>query len=133
MAEQENLRTVQSAYQAFGSGDLPAVLATLDDSIEWVIPGPSDLPIAGTMRGKQEVQTWFEQLGQHLQIQRLEPYDFIAQGDKVVALLHGEYTIPHNGRRVTDELAHVFTVQNGKITRFQEFADTEAIASAHRG
>jgi len=45
----ENTRLAQSAYEAFGRGDMPALAEVMADDIEWVIPGdPDNDPNAGT-------------------------------------------------------------------------------------
>lgn len=133
MAEQDNLQRVQDAYAAFGRGDIAGVMRDIADDIEWVIPGPADIPFAGTVRGKQALQGWFGTLAQSLSFQRFEPYEFIGRGDKVVALVRTEATAQATSRRVTNELAHVFTYRDGKLVRFQEFSDTAATADAFRG
>lgn len=103
------------------------------DDVEWVIPGPSELPWAGTIRGKQAVRALFGALAQGLDIQRFEPYHFIAQGDTVVALIHAESVVRHNQRRYPNELAHVWTYRDGKVVRSQIFEDTAAAVAAYRG
>ncbi|MBI4497235.1 MAG: nuclear transport factor 2 family protein [Chloroflexi bacterium] len=133
MAEQENVALVQQAYAAFGRGDIAAVLQVFADDIEWVIPGPSDIPFNGTRRGKQAVGEWFGILGQNLDFQVFAPQEFIAQGDTVVVLVHSEGTIKRNSRKVMQDEAHVLTVRNGKVVRFQSFEDTAAVAAAWRG
>lgn len=52
MVEQENTQTVMDLYAAFGRGDLPAVLAALADDVEWALPGPANIPMAGTRPGE---------------------------------------------------------------------------------
>ena len=32
---QENVQLIRGVYEAFGRGDIPAVLAQMDQSIEW--------------------------------------------------------------------------------------------------
>ena len=60
MSADENTRLVQSAYEAFGRGDIPALAEVMADDIEWVIPGDSDIdPNAGTFKGKDAVLGWF--------------------------------------------------------------------------
>src|SRR5260370_18470233 len=97
----------------------------MSDDVEWVIPGPADLPNAGTFRGKQAVQTWFGGLAQTLDFQRFEPYEFIAQGDKVVVLIRQEATVRQNSRTVKAELAQVLTYRTGKLARFHSFYSTD--------
>src|SRR6266511_800663 len=86
-SEQENVRTVQRAYEAFGRGDIPAVLAMLTDDIEWSEPGSADvLPWGGERRGREQVGQFFQALDGALEFEAFEPREFIAQGDTVVVL-----------------------------------------------
>ena len=87
MSEAENTQIAKDAYAAFGRGDIPAVLGVMTDDIEWVFPGPAEvLPNAGTFTGKEAVGAWFGTLDATVEFQVFEPREFIAQGDKLVAL-----------------------------------------------
>jgi uncharacterized protein len=108
MLEQENTQKVQDLYAAFGRGDMPAVLEALADDVEWVLPGPADFPMAGTYRGKQAVQAWFGTLLENIEFQVFEPREFIAQGDKVVALIYREAITRRSGRKFAAHDAHVW-------------------------
>ena len=56
MSAEENTRLVQSAYEAFGRGDIAALAELMADDIEWVDPGDTDDdPNAGTFNGKEAV------------------------------------------------------------------------------
>jgi ketosteroid isomerase-like protein len=130
---EDNVQRTKDAYAAFGRGDLDGVMRDMADEVEWVFPGPSDLPTAGTVRGKQAVQAWFGTLAQEIDFQRFEPYQFVAQGDTVVVLIHAEATVRHNQRRYTNEAAQVCTYRDELAVRFQAFEDTAAIMDAYRG
>jgi len=120
-------------YEAFGRGDIPALAEVMADDIEWTIPGdPNDNPTAGTCRGKDEVLAWFGRLAEDLDFTAFEPRDFIAQGDKVVSIVHAEATVRSTGRSVANDEAHVWTFKDGKLARFQIYFDTAAAAAAHR-
>ena len=73
MSEQQNTQRVKEVYAAFVRGDIPAVLEALADDVEWVSPGPSDLPWAGTFRGKQAVLAWFGIVSEGTEMQAFEP------------------------------------------------------------
>jgi ketosteroid isomerase-like protein len=133
MLEQENTQKIKDLYAAFGRGDLPAALETLADDVEWVLPGPADFPMAGTYRGKQAVQGWFGTLVENIEFHALEPREFIAQGDKVVALIYREGTMRRSGGRFAVHDAHVWTCRDGKITRHEAIEDTSAEVAAYRG
>jgi ketosteroid isomerase-like protein len=133
MAEQENVQVVQGIYAAFGRGDMAAFLDALTDDVEWVIPGPSDLPFVGTFRGKAGVQEWLGKTMDNMQFRVFEPREFIAQGDKVVVLVHAEITLSRTGRDFVSSDAHVWTLRAGKVARQQSYEDTAAVADAYRG
>ena len=125
MSEQQNLDVVRRGYEAFGRGDIEALLSLLDENIEWRTPGPSDLPTAGVRRGRQEVGAFFGLLNQVFEIQRFVPQTFLTSGDRVVVLGIDTAVLRATGKVLVDEpWAHVFTVKDGKIVAFQEYLDT---------
>jgi len=133
MSEEANVQAAQAGYAAFGRGDMPAILEMLADDIEWVDPGPADvLPTAGTHRGKAAVGEFFRILSETEDFETFEPREFIAQGDKVVALIHAEATIRSTGKKMVQDEAHVWTFRDGKVARIQLYLDTAAMVAAYR-
>jgi hypothetical protein len=133
MAEQDNVRIVREAYDAFVRGDIQAVLNTLADDVEWITPGPPDImPMAGHRRGRKGAAEFFTALNDVEDVELFEPQDFVAQGDKVVALAKYRGRVKSTGRVVQSDLVHVFTLRNGKIVEFREFFDTAAALDAYR-
>ena len=99
MSAEENTRLVQSAYEAFGRGDMAALAEVMADDIEWVDPGdPDDDPNAGTFKGKEAVLGWFAGIASTRDYATFEPREFIAQNDKVVSLVYAEATVRDTGR-----------------------------------
>jgi hypothetical protein len=132
MSAEENVKTAQEGYAAFGRGDVPAILELLTDDIEWIQPGPPDvIPAAGTYRGKDEVGRFFATLGENMDFHKFEPHEFIAQGDHLVVLISTESTVKRTGRKVTDHLAQAWTFEGGKVPRFEVFSDTAAVVAAY--
>ena len=114
MGAQENKKTAQDAYAAFGSGDADGAMRNIDDSIEWVARG--DNALTGTYSGKQAVGELWGKLA--TKAFGIEPHDFIAEGDKVIVLttnqLEGE----------TIETADILTYNgSGKLVKFDTLAD----------
>jgi ketosteroid isomerase-like protein len=133
VSAEENTRLVQSAYEAFGQGDMAAFAEVMADDIEWVDPGdPDDDPNAGTFKGKEAVLGWFGGLASTLDYTTFEPREFIAQNEKVVSLVYSEATVRDTGRAFVNPEAHVWTIRDGKLARFQSYHDTAAAAAAHR-
>ena len=132
MQEAQNTKSVQDAYAAFGRGDIQTLLGYLDDDILWkpVVGAASHVPTAGERRGKASVAEFFKIVGETVHFQQFEPREFVAQGDKVVALGHDQAKTPA-GRDFESDFVMIFTLRNGKVVAFQEFSDSAAINAAY--
>ena len=130
MSEQTNVSVVQQAYEAFGRGDIPAVLEALTDDVQWTLQGPSVIPFAGTFRGRQGIAEFFSVLDETLEFEQFEPRGFVAQGDAVVVLGYERSVAKATGRSFEQEWAHVYTLRDGKIATGRFFEDTAAEAAA---
>jgi ketosteroid isomerase-like protein len=119
-----NANIVNDAYAAFGRGDIAAVLGLLADDVEW--SSPRTLPHGGEFHGASEVGGFFKSIGANwtalpLDIESVSE----AGGDLVVGVLRANGTRT-NGAKQSYGAAHVFTIRNGKITRFREYVDIDA-------
>lgn len=133
MAEQENVKIVEAAYDSFGRRDIPELLGRLTEDVEWVTPGESaQIPYAGRKRGREEVGNFFSTLAEAEEITHFEPREFIAQGDKVVVLGNYKGNVLSTKREYDLDWIHVFTIRDGKISSFNEFIDTAALSDAYR-
>jgi ketosteroid isomerase-like protein len=132
MKESVNIEAVKAMYAAFGAGDIPGILKHMDEAIVFTIPGSSAVPLSGVRNGLREVQRFFEGLERRQEFSLFEPRDFIAQGNRVVALVHYEGRDRTTGRTFNADSAMLWTFGDGKAIRFQEFTDTEAFANAAR-
>jgi uncharacterized protein len=132
MDPQENIKLVQQGYQHFKSGNIPALLDMLSDTVEWVFPDLKGVAVTGTRRGRKEVADFYTKLAETQETLSFEPREFVAQGDKVVVLGHYAFRVKATGRKFESDWAEVFTIKNGKIARFQEFANTAAAIDAYQ-
>jgi ketosteroid isomerase-like protein len=124
---------VQQGYEAFGRGDIPALLDLLTDDVEWTLQGPSVIPFAGTRYGREGVAEFFSVLDETLEFEQFEPREIVAQGDTVVVVGIERSLSKATGRKIEHEWAHVNTLRDGKIAKFRAFEDTAAyVAAFHR-
>ncbi len=131
MAEQENTEIIRGIYEAFGRGDIPAILNALADNVEWIVAGREDgIPYAGTYRGRDGVGQFFTVLGENIEYSLFEPREFIAQGDKVAVFGHYKGSVKPSGNSVEAEWAMSWTLQDGKATHFRAYDDTAAVVAA---
>jgi ketosteroid isomerase-like protein len=119
MTAQDNAKLIREGYEAFGKGDIPAVVAVWAVDIAWHVPGRS--PLAGDYRGADEILGFFGKIQERSEgTFRLEMHDLLASEDHVVALVN---EIGHRGERSLNAPAtHVWHVRDGKATEFWAMA-----------
>jgi uncharacterized protein len=118
-----NKDIVEGVYASFAKGDVPAVLGAMADDIQWT--EADGFPLAGTYVGPQAVlEGVFMRLGEVGDEWTVVPDQFVVDGDTVVAL--GSYSWKHkeSGTPAAVKMAHVWTVENGKLATFQQHVDT---------
>jgi uncharacterized protein len=132
MQEAQNTKVVQDAYAAFGRGDIPTLLGYMTDDIEWrpVTGAARHVPFAGERRGTPAVAEFFKLVADSEDFEQFEPREFIAQGDKVVAIGHYRAKTKATGRTFDSDFVMVFTLRGGKVAAFQEFTDSAAVNAA---
>jgi hypothetical protein len=127
---EDNLDVIRRGYDAFGRGDINTLLESFDEQVSWVTPGPPELATSGRRTGRQEVAEFFVSVNELFDIQRFEPKDFLAQGDRVVVVGSETARARSTGNVIELDWVHVFTMRNGKVVAFQEFFDTAAVVAA---
>jgi uncharacterized protein len=130
MSEEENKRAVQAIFEAFGRGDIPAVLEHVSEDVTWKAPGPEVVTYFGDRRGHAGATEFFVQLGTNVDFEHFEPGAFVAEGDKVVVLGRERGRVKGTGKTFDNEWALVFTFDGGKVSAFQCYENTAAIAEA---
>ena len=126
----QNVDVVQQGYEAFGRGDIPAVLELLTEDVEWTEQGPSVIPFAGTFRGREGIAECFTLLDETLEFEQFEPRKFVGQGDTVVVVGYERGLVKPTGRTFEHEWAHVYTLRDGKIATGLFLEDTAALVDA---
>jgi hypothetical protein len=126
------VEVVTQAYEAFGRGDVPGILACVADQVDWRFCGPKGLPYTGTFRTRDEVARWFSYVAAVDDVRKFEPREFIPAGDKLTVLGWEQTAAKPGGRVFESEWVHVFTVRDGRIVRFWGMYDNEASGAARQ-
>jgi uncharacterized protein len=129
MGVQDNVQAVKDGYQAFSRGDFPGLLALLTEDVEWHHPGAYSL--SGTYKGHNGVARFLEKIAQDFEILDLQTREFVAEGDRVLVLGWERAKIKATNRIYEADWIHAFTLRNGKVAKFREYTDTQAIAVAY--
>lgn len=116
---------IQSLYDAFARGDAGVVLAAFDPGIVWLEaengPYADGNPYFGPHRVAQGV---FARIAGEWDDFFFYPDTLLQDGDTVIAAGRYRGTYRGTGRALNAQFVHVWTVRNGRIVRFQQYADT---------
>lgn len=130
----ERVDVVQSMYNAFGRGDIPAVLAALDPRVEWWEAENFIYDNGNPYIGPDAVLSGvFVRIANEWDDFAVAPKEILDAGDTVIG--HGYYSglYKETGARVRAQFAHFFTFRDEKIVKFQQYTDTaqfkQAVAS----
>jgi uncharacterized protein len=130
MDSQKNKQVVKELYAAFGRGDIAAVLALVAEDVNWRLPGT--VPhYSGSYKGPNGVADFFRELDANIGVELFEPRDFVAEGDRVLVIGWSRGRVKSSGRIFDNRWVMAFSVHDGKVTKFEEYADTQALAAAH--
>jgi uncharacterized protein len=124
------VETIRNFYAALESGDAARALGLMSNDIEWITMWHYKV----TGRGPQKVaEGLLMPLMKEWTSFKLIPTEFIVDGNSGVSL--GRFVGTHGiiGKTTDAGYAHVWTVADGRITRFRQFIDTLAVAEARRG
>ena len=127
----ENVKTVESMYAAFATGDIPTVLAGLDPKVEWWEAENFIYAEGNPYVGPQSVlQGVFMRLAMEWDGFAVAPAGVLDAGDTAIG--HGYYsgTYKPTGKQVRAQFAHFFTLRDGKIVKFQQYTDTAQFKEA---
>jgi ketosteroid isomerase-like protein len=128
-----NLETVQSIYQAFGRGDIPAILERLAPGVVW----DHDLPGYGVGylepgTGREDVAKFFAGLDV-LDFESFEILNFLEGANQVAVTIRSALRNKTTGRHLTDLEVHIWTFgDDGLVVRFAHVVDRHAHVSAWR-
>ena len=127
MMEAENLATVKQIYADFESGKIDEFIAALAPAIVWneaennlYAPDSPYIGVEAIMGGV------FAPLAQDWEYFSVEPGSFMSDGDQVA--MFGRYKAKYNtsGKTMNPQVVHLWTLQDGKVTAFQQHLDTLA-------
>jgi len=121
-----NVQLMRELYDAFGRGDIATVLGAMDPDIEWSEAEGNPYQPSGTpWHGPDAiVQNLFIKLGTEWDGFTVHPGQFHDAGPTVVVEVRYTGTYKQTGRKLNAQVCHVWKINDGKVTSFQQFADT---------
>lgn len=127
-----NLHIIKGAYNAFATGDLPAFLGAMDPKIEWNeaenFPYADGNPYIGA---DAIVQGVFARIGADWEYWTITDHVYHVTLEAMV-IVTARYNAKHKitGKVIRAQVTHMWTLKDGKITKFQQYADTLMVTQA---
>jgi ketosteroid isomerase-like protein len=131
MSERRNVDIITRIYEAFGRGDIPAIIGQLTDDVRWSSHLEAIVPWHGQYKGKAEVLNFFNAIGQSVDVTVFAPQEFVAEGDTVVSLGDFACKVKATGKSSHTRWAFIWRLRDGKVYSYEQFHDP-AIADAFR-
>lgn len=128
---QGNRELIHSLYEAFGRGDAGTVLGTFDPQIVWREADNFLYADRNPYIGPQQVaEGVFARLMTEFEGFTVTPEKIVAEGDTVISVGRYSGTFRATGRKLDAQFAHAWTIEDGRVTRFQQYTDTAQFAWA---
>jgi uncharacterized protein len=128
-----NIAFVKSLYVAFQQRHIETILDAVAPNVDWQTVGrPKDYPAFGPRKGRAAVEEFFGIVAENETFSEFSPREFFCDSDRVFAFGRYAGTMKRTGRKFETEWVHVFTIRDGKVTRFREHTDTAQFAEGYR-
>ena len=123
-----NVESVQAIYEAFGRGDIAAILDRLADDVGWDLDAPGyGIPIYEPGVGKEHAKRFFEAL-RGCRVPSVRADELPQRRQSVAVPINIKVTVKATGKTVEALEIHLWTFgEGGKVSRFFHAIDRHAL------
>ena len=125
---QDNVDVVQGAWDAFGRGDIDAVLETIAPSAETRLP--ESLPWGGTYAGPDGFRDFLTKLGDSWDQFSATPQKVLGADDNHVVVLAKTKGRTKAGATIEGKVIWIYQLRDGKIADAETWGDTARVLQA---
>jgi ketosteroid isomerase-like protein len=125
-----NIEIINKIYRDFLSGDHRSVIEALHDNIDWDGKinwpgGPAARSYEGKKRGREEVAEALQQFLLNFEFRAsLSENKYIESGNTVIVTGSDIRTVLPTGETTENRWTMIWTIENGKATKFRIYQDT---------
>jgi uncharacterized protein len=125
------IKTIAQVYDAFGRGDVAAILDAVTDDVDWSAETTSAAaPWYGVRHGKDAVAAFFAAFGSAMEVEEFTPVSFAANDTDVLTVVRFRARSRSTGKTAAMDLHHYFKFREGKVAYYrgtEDTAQTEAV------
>lgn len=131
MGAEDNTKAIMGMYEAFGRGDVEAILSCLTDDVDWAADTSSSVaPWYGPRHGKNDVVSFFQAFGSTMEVEEFTPLTFAANDDSVLSVVRCRATARGTGKLIDMNLHHYFKFRGNKVYYYRGTEDTARTEAA---
>ncbi|PJB19629.1 MAG: hypothetical protein CO117_03945 [Flavobacteriaceae bacterium CG_4_9_14_3_um_filter_33_16] len=131
-SDPNNMTVIDNLYKAFAIGDIPTVLGGMDAKIVWNEAEGNAYADGNPYIGPDAVLNGvFARVGgewDNFKLNNIQLHEM--SNDKVLAKLRYTGTYKKTGKSIDAQVAHLWTLKDGKVIAFQQYVDTKKLNDA---
>ena len=123
MSTEQDIETARQMYEAFGRGDVQAILDRVTDDIDWSTDAAIvSAPWYGARHGKDALAKFFEAIGKTGPVTEFTPLAYASndEGDVMVFIRYA-FTVTATGKHVAMNMHHYWKFRDGKVCYVRKF------------
>jgi ketosteroid isomerase-like protein len=129
-----NIKTITQVYEAFGRGDVAAILDAVTDDVDWAAEAASSAaPWYGVRHGRDAVAVFFSDFGSTMEVEEFTPVSSAANDTEVLTVVRFRARSRNTGKTAEMNLHHYFKFRDGKIAYYRGSEDSAQTETVLRG
>jgi uncharacterized protein len=134
MSADANIKTITAVYEAFGRGDVAAILDAVTSDVDWAAEAdPAVAPWHGVRHGRDAVATFFTEFGTTMEVEEFTPVSLAANDTDVLSVVRFRAWSRATGKTAAMHLHHFFKFRDGKIAYYRGTEDTAQTQAVLQG
>ncbi|HEY1325164.1 MAG TPA: nuclear transport factor 2 family protein [Streptosporangiaceae bacterium] len=134
MSSDANIKTIMGVYEAFGRGDVAAILDAVTSDVDWAAEAdPAVAPWHGVRHGQQAVAAFFAEFGSTMEVEEFTPVSIAANDTDVLSVVQFRARSRATGKTAAMNLHHFFKFRDGKIAYYRGTEDTAQTQAVLQG
>src|SRR5262245_4523698 len=123
------ITVIEGIYEAFGRGDVDAILAVLTEDVNWA--AEAETPVApwhGIHKGKGEVPSFFIGIAGSIDVTEFTQLSYASNDTDVMVVSRFGFTSKETGKSGSMNIHHWWHFEDGKVAQYRGSEDTALIA-----
>ena len=134
MSADANIKAITVVYEAFGRGDVAAILDAVTSDVDWAAEAdPAVAPWHGVRHGQEAVAAFFADFGSTMEVEEFTPISIAANDTDVLSVVRFRARSRATGKTAAMHLHHFFKFRDGKIAYYRGTEDTAQTQAVLRG